>query len=456
MGVLATVLGWFGGAKPTGGIQAANGSAAAAVRPSDGHGVAKSEPRVSFGTDWNPSLLRNVSHWTDSGDLRYAAELCDSLLGDDRIASAFATRCGGLLGSSLTFETSTASGAIARRRAAKALEAGEDWWTIFEESELRLLLTWGLILGVGFGQLIWETHDDHGGRLIPRLKVWHPRWFRWSYENQTWLRYDSEKSEWIKIKAGSGEWVVYCPSGSTRPWAHGLWRGLALLWLLKTYAIRDWARRSEAHGQPAWVITSTIDNHAHRRELVDLFGDLGRNPAVGMPNGFDVRLVEATANTAEIFERQVNLANTGFAVAITGGNLTIEVNGSQKTGATAQTLVRIDYKRNDATSLSTLANTQVLTWWAEWNFSDAKAAPWPIWNVEPPNNTAALANTWLTVAKSLSAFRLAGIHIDLALTAERFNIPITGMVELPQLSPTTTDDQSADDSDKEDADGEEP
>jgi phage gp29-like protein len=388
--------------------------------------------------------------WADSGSLRLAADLVDSVLGDDRVQSVFSTRVGGLLGSEQSFEPSSNGHVRKRNRALKAIEAGADFWEIFDEAETTRLMIWGLALGVGFARLRpWTPHPDHNGRLLTRLEVWHPRWFRWSYDRNTWQRWTGGTTDWVDITPGDGEWVVYTPYGASRPWAYGLWRGLSVLWLLKRYAIRDWARRSEAHGQPAWLIESAeSDDYQKRKELADLFGDLGRNPAIGMPRGFTAQLVEAAATTAEIFENQIRLANTGFAVNIVGGNLNVEVDGPVQTGSTAQTLVRIDYKRKDASSLSTLAHDQVLGWWAEWNFGEARLAPWPTWIVEPPADTAVVATTWLNVAKAAQAFRLAGYELDLAVTAERFDIPLTKVV-VPVVDPNAptaaADDPSADD-----------
>lgn len=402
---------------------------AAAASPSPSRGAAASEPQYRSLTEWTPQHIRAALRWTDSGELRLAAELCDALLGDDRIQSAFSTRVGGLLGSPLDFEQSASPGGLRqRKRALKALEAGEDWWEICPEDELTRLIVWGLLLGVAFAQLRTERSAEHGGRLIPRLHVWHPRWFRWDHTAQCWFVWTSE-NRWVRIHPGDGEWVVFTPYGRSRPWAHGLWRGLAVLWLLKVYALRDWGRYSEAHGQPAWVITAESDDYRRRKELADLFGDLGRNPCIALPKGFSADLVEATANTWETFDAQLQLANRGFAVAIVGGNLAVEVDRNQQTGANAQTLVRIDYKRRDAASVSTLTHDQILVWWAAWNFGEGRFAPWPAWNVEPPEDRHQAANTWFTVAKAVTMFRKAGVVIDLQETAERFAIPILGETE---------------------------
>lgn len=452
MPFLETIKGWFAPAPKTVAAQAAAGPATASGKPapSDKSYAASNEPKYVAFTDWTPRHLRDILRYTDqSGDLRWLADLVDWILGDDRVKSAFHTRIGGLLGSPLSFEESANGGAIARRKAMRSIEAGEDFWELFPETELHRLMTWGLCLGVAFGRINgWVENKDHGGRLVPKIEVWHPRFFRWDHAKQQWLR--DTGNGWVPVEFGQGEWFIYTPYGRSRPWASGLWRGLSVFVMLKVMAEADWGLRSEKQGQPTWVLTGE-QSWERRKELAALIAELGRDPAVAMPNGVDAKLVESRAENGEIFEKQINLANTSFAVAITGGNLAVEAIASVQTGATAQTLVRIDYKRNDAAGLSTFCHDQVLVWWSEWNFGDAQAAVWPVWNVEPPENVQATATTWLTVAKAISAFRLAGITIDLKATAERFNIPITGMVELPaQGEPKKPEPDEEDQDDKAD------
>lgn len=428
-------------------LGASTGGAArqTAHRPADG-GAAVSEPKFVAGGEWTPLHLRNALRITDSaGDLRYIAELCDQLLGDDRVSAAFLTRIGGLLGSDLTFERASFGNGRKRNRALKAIEAGEDWWEIFPEDEFGRLMMWGLLAGVGFAKLHWENDPEHGNRLLPRIEVWHPRWFRWDHKTKSWWVWTAEQ-KWVQIAAGDGEWIIYTPFGKSRPWAFGLWRGLSALWLLKLYALRDWGRYSETHGIPAWV-TSGEPNDKKRQQLAELFGDLARNPSVALPPGVTAELIEAKADTWETFHSQIQLANNGYAVAVVGGNLNLEVDKNQQTGATAQTMVRIDFKRRDMQSASTLAHDQVLVWWAAWNFGEARLAPWPVWNVEPAEDQSLTATKWYTVANALASFRAAGYVVDIAETAERFDIPLTALTEPAKDSlsdPQQHDNQPAD------------
>ena len=45
--------------------------------------------------EWTPTLLRSARLTSDSGSLRLAADLCDELLTDERIAATWARGCAG-------------------------------------------------------------------------------------------------------------------------------------------------------------------------------------------------------------------------------------------------------------------------------------------------------------------------------------------------------------------------
>ncbi len=64
------------------------------------------EPSTRVFTDWTEARIRSAEHLAQSGELRLAADLCEYLLTDDRVASALTTRVQSLLGLDPTFEKS--------------------------------------------------------------------------------------------------------------------------------------------------------------------------------------------------------------------------------------------------------------------------------------------------------------------------------------------------------------
>ena len=240
--------------------------------------------------EWTPGLLRSAQLMADAGQLRLAADLCEALLGDGRVQGVLGTRVLGLLGLPLHFTPADES--LAANRATATLEA--DFWKALPEQELAQLVSWGLLLGVGVGELVWEPSGD---RVLPRLRVWHPRWLRWDWEKRQWLLSVDGGTE-VVIEPGRNKWVLFTPYGTHRPWSHGAWRACAQPWLLKHLAIQDWARHSEVHGSPVRVgVTPEGASAEIREQVAHDFARLGGDTAICLPAGFDLKFAEPSGSS---------------------------------------------------------------------------------------------------------------------------------------------------------------
>jgi len=386
-----------------------------------GRAVAILEPSVRVFATWTPALIRSAELAADGGNLRLAADLCETLRADDRIRGVLSTRSRGLLGLPVEFE---AAGDRRRsKRAVKALEADEDFAAAYPEAELVKLLEWGILLGVGAGPQTWIERPN--GRLVGRLATWHARNLRFDWNARRWFVTLDGGTE-APIVEGDPAWLLYAPYGGSRPWAEGLWRALARWTLLKLYAITDWARHSEVHGSPIRVGVSPERGSTaeHRRELASDLRTLGRDTGMALPPGYDLKLVEATARTWEMFRAQIEMADTAIAVLLVGQNLTTEVKGGSYAAATVHSTVKTDLLRFDASSLATCLHDGGLVHWAEYNFGDAGLAPWPCYDVDPPEDAAQKAATRKTQGEALTALKAVGV--DIAPVAEEF-----GLVMLP-------------------------
>lgn len=367
-------------------------------------------------------MIRQAERQADAGELQLAAQLCEALFGDDRVSGVYGTRAAALLGLPLSFEES-AKGSTASK-AARIEEIEADWWTMCPEDELTQLVKWGRCLGVGFGQLRWERTKT---RLIPRLEVWHPSLLSWSDKLQTW-QIEIEKGKRIPIEAAGGQWVIYTPYGKTRPWSLGLWRGISRWWLLKVLARDDWSRHGEIAAKG--IISSPQGTtHEQRLELAEDLANAGGDAQIALPPGFDYKLVEISANTREIYQSQIDAANTAIAISTLGNNLSTEVQGGSFAAASSHAGVSLMHTRSDAETLSTCLREQMLTWWAAHNFGSSEAAPWPKWQTDPPENLAEKANVLATVGTAIQALRGAGMPVDVRQIAEQYSIPLRQIKE---------------------------
>jgi hypothetical protein len=409
------------------------------------------QPSIRSSRTWTPRMLRTVERVSDGGRMEMLGDLCDQLLADERIRKAFETVVGGLLSLDLTFE---ASGDGRRRgRAVKALEADEDWYAAFPESELQQFLTMGRLAGVSWGQLRWTAHLK---RIVPVLEPWDLRHFRYDWQQRQWYAILDGGVE-TPIKAGDGQWICYMPYGSYRPWAYGLWRGLAPWWLLKKYAISDWGRTGAVGA--SYVATPRENaeietGQKQRKELADDMYSLSQDGGVlVLPNGFELKVVEAMANTSRTYGNQISSANTAIDIAIQGQNLTSEVEGGSRAAATVHAKVETRIIRNVGSTSATCLHDQALIWWASFNFGDASIAPWPIWDTEPPEDTKAEAEGQLAFGSAMKSVQDAGFEVlNAAEIAEKHGLKIKKAEPKEEPVPDPKDPKQNDDGEDEDHD----
>jgi phage gp29-like protein len=369
-------------------------------------------------TDWTLPTVQAAMAEADAGSLLSAADLCDAMWTDARVRGTMTTRVGALLGlnndQKLAFETySDAS--------AKAIT--EDWWRIAPEPELSKLLRWGFSLGIG---AVFHKVTKRNRRWIPRIKTWHPRFMTFNFAEQAWQIQTANRGT-ITVREGDPDWTFFTPYGETRPWAEGLWRTIALYWLINARAIPGWGKHNEVYASGAIVGKlpegkSTKDPGA-QKFWSDL-KSLAKNARIVMPAGYELSVLEASGATWETFPRAMEMANTAIAIATIGQPLTTEVPNAAHTGATSASAVRQDYLEFDAEQTSTWAHDGPLTRWADLNYGDKELAPWLKFATEPPADLSARASTLKTAGEAGQAWLALGVPVDLKAYAEEFKLPV--------------------------------
>jgi hypothetical protein len=402
------------------------------------------EGRTRTYTLWTVDMLRAAQVRADRGDLSFVGSVCDALLGDDRFPSVLRTRVQGLLGLVPGFE---ASGDGRRKnRAVRALEAEEDWWDILPEDEHALAFSYALLAGVAPSELVYEEELPNGrtvaryrrGRLMPQLRFWHPGGL--SLDDAGDWQMAVEGGGTVPVRAGDGQWVLWTPYGKRRPWIHGMWRGLSRWWLLKQYAIDDWGRYGEKGAQS--VVESDKDagvSKELRQDLVNSLFELARDGIIALPPGTRLKMLEATANTLSLYNAQIEAANTAMAVAALGHNLTSEVKGGSFAAADTGNDVRLDLRKFDAEVDSTTTHSQVLPWWATYNFGDSALAPWPVYPVDPAKDKKADADTLNVLGDAVVKLKAADDGVDVRAILESYEVPIVKGAPRPEDKPEPPD-----------------
>lgn len=378
------------------------------------------QPSVRTSVQWSPARIRAVLSSADGGYFDRLGELVDHLLADDRIKADLETRSAALQSLPFTLDEGADAGDD-KSPMVEALEVG-DWATLVPAEELQRLQSWALVQGFAVGELVYPDGVDEDGRMVPSLCVWHGSNVRFDIDARTWsVRVGTYGGTWQTIEPGDGKWVLYTPFGATRPWASGLWRGLALWWLLKCYARDDWGAAGE-NAARMFLSSSDFSDGKARRQLASEIANMGRGGVAVLPDGFSPELVEQSASTLSLYEGQIGTANKGFTIAIRGQNLGTDVEGGSY--AAAQAHLRVDGLRlaQDARTLGDCLRDQVLAVYVLINFGAGAVVPQPTWDTDKPEDHAQLAQTMATLGEAVERFRGAGVPLSLDFLADRFGL----------------------------------
>jgi hypothetical protein len=398
-------------------------------------------------TQWTTDDLEAAEALVAGGSLQRAADLCWALLGDSRVKAAAETRVKGLLRLPLAWEE--AGDRRSSGRVARALEGG-DWYLAHSEAALCSLAMWGILLGIGLAQRVWELRD---GRWLGVLKPYDARFLRWNAQRRVWTVRTAAGEE--DIIPGGRRWVLYAPScsglpdGDERPWMYGAWRACGRPWLLKYDALGDFGHHSQMHGSA--IRTADYDPAKAgdakgtaakpvRDDLNNTLADIGADTAIVPPPGYTVRLVEATAKTWEMFPAQTDLAAREIVIAITGQSSSTEIAEGQDTGATLHGIVRQDLIEADAQTLSTCLHDQALEDYAEVNFGSRELACWPRWKTEAPVNAKARGDAMKSLGDGIAALDTVapeGKRVNRLAVFEQAGIPLEDTPAPEPLTPAT-------------------
>jgi phage gp29-like protein len=209
----------------------------------------------------------------------------------------------------------------------------------------------------------------------------------------------------------------------------GCVRALAVPWIARNWATRDWIRSSEVHGMPIRLAdVPAMANKEDKGNFVHSLTSIGREAVVGCPvnvdgTKFDVRLLEAHNNSWEVFRGLIDRCDTAITLTLQWQTLTTEV----KEGSFAAARVHSDVKQSalefDDQSLAHDLWQQVARPFAAWNFGDAEKAPWTHHDVEPQEDVNAKALGLQAFATAVASLKQQGIPVDVAELARECGIP---------------------------------
>ena len=376
-------------------------------------------------------LIDNALTSLEQGTFREAALLVDSMGRDDRVSGVLDALLNAVLAAPVDLEEADESSAAE----IAAEECVALWPKMFPVAELRELVKWRKMIGLGVAEMKWDQTPD---TWVPSIrKVWHPQFLTWRMSTRSYWLQTLEGP--VELRRGDPRWWV-CTSGTyDRAFLAGKVRSLAKPWMIRQWTYRDWARWCEIHGHPIkLLITPAEADERKKKALAGQLANMGSETTMAVPwgsegNRWDVQLREAVALGFQGFEMLLGKVDVSIAVDLVGQNLTTEVQGGSRAAATVHDQVRDDVFVYEVKELGESERENVLKHWARYNHGDPELAPRPEHEIDPPTDPAAIADTYQKLAGALSALSQAGVDVR-AICEDEFNLPMLPEGAQPQMA----------------------
>lgn len=277
-------------------------------------------------------------------------------------------------------------------------------------------------VGKGFAlvEIIWGTEGDLAKveelRWIPQKSVTfvEGRKPRLLTNKEPWrgTEFPLWKVIYHRYKARSGH--------DTRA---GVLRVVGYMYLLKNYALKDWAAFNEVFGMPLRLGKyDPMASPEDREALIQAIRNLGSDAAGVISKNTEIEFVEATSRltgNTNPYQVLAEFCNREMSKAVLGQTLTTDTAGATGTYAAARVhaQVRRDLVEADAQALAQTLREQLLRPLTGFNFGWEKPVPWFRFRYEEEDDLKTLSEVYRNLVEM-------GLPVSREHVAERFGIPL--------------------------------
>ncbi|AUR82811.1 portal protein [Vibrio phage 1.028.O._10N.286.45.B6] len=281
--------------------------------------------------------------------------------------------------------------------------------------ELFFDLLDGLGKGLAVVQVLWDTKQT----------PWKPQDYKWV--DPRYLRADQDTLEDILLisdSAPSGEplepykFMVHTPrSKSGIVWRNGLARLVAVMYMLKSFTVRDWWAFAEVFGIPVRVGKYGPNASAEDiNTLVNAIGRIASDAGAAIPESMKLELIEtAKGNGGEtLFENMARWCDEQTSKAVLGQTMTAD-NGSSQSQANVHNEVRMDIAKWDARQLEACVNEYLVKPYVILNWGVQERYPKVRIRVPEPEDLKMLVD-------SLKPMIESGMRVSASEVREKFGL----------------------------------
>ena len=202
----------------------------------------------------------------------------------------------------------------------------------------------------------------------------------------------------------------------------GVLRVVGWMYLLKNYALKDWAAFNEVFGMPLRLGKyDPAASPADREALVRAIRNLGSDAAGVISKATEIEFIQAASlgGNTNPYQAMAEFCNREMSKAVLGQTLTTDTAGSTGTYSSARVhaQVRRDLVEADAQALGTTFREQLLRPLVGFNFGWDQPVPWFRFKYEEEEDLKTLSEVY----RNLAAM---GVKLSPEHLAERFGMPL--------------------------------
>jgi len=362
-----------------------------------------------------PQRLAEIFREADQGEVYRQVELFEEMEEKDaHLASLLQTRKLAVLGKDyevLAYSQSPEDQAVAEL-------VGEMVYGIANLEEALLDLLDAIGKGFALSEIIWEMEGS-------RAKVAELRWIapkKVTFRESLTPRLLTDQAPWQGEEPPPWKVIYHRYRARSGPaWRAGVLRVVGWMYLLKNFALKDWAAFNEVFGMPLRLGKyDPAASPADREALTRAVRHLGSDAAGIISKATEIEFVEAASRggKANPYQAMADFCNREMSKAVLGQTLTTDTAGATGTLAAARVhgQVRRDLVEADAQALATTLREQLLRPLVGFNFGWDRPVPWFRFKYEEEEDLKTLSEVY----RNLAAL---GLPLSRQHLAERFGIP---------------------------------
>ncbi len=311
------------------------------------------------------------------------------------------------------------------------------WRAMFPQPEARRLMTWGINLGVGVGQMRRRWHEpgeevitvdeaEDGSYKVRRplrpvgahdtrvLRTWDPKYLRNQWWDNTWWLMTADGE--IRIEPNDGEWLLYLPYGEIKPWEYGAWKALTLAYVLGRDALFDRSRHAEVLAPVRVGKVPQGTTERQRRRYLEQIRAMQRMHAFVLPPGLEYSIVESTGKINDLYSQIIEWQERAYCLIYTGNETTVKGTPGFSAGDVQERVAKAVLQSLSG-SLSDCLRAGGLVEWAVANYGTPDA-PLARFDCDPPEDKLAKAKTVSEAGTALTAMSAALKGEGLRITRE--------------------------------------